>query len=351
MNIVFRADANRNVGMGHVMRCLSIADSCTAVGCHVKFVTAGHEVETLIKGRGYEVGVLGSDYTDMEGELSSWPQGEHPDAIFVDSYHATSSYLSNLKQIFKSRVVYMDDLHSFPYPVDFLVNYNVYGQEIDYEGIYSHAGIECPELLLGPSYAPLRQAFKGLERKIQKPFAGNVLFSTGGADEFHLALHFANAIVNQERDKHTYHILLGALNQDKETIRILADNHGRIVLHENVSDMKALIQGMDIAVSAAGSTLYEICACGVPLITYVLADNQRPGAEAFGQKGLAVDMGDIREKNGQFHVAAIDKILNAVDALSADYGSRVEMGARMQRMIDGHGADRIVDAVVNNETR
>jgi len=64
---------------------------------------------------------------------------------------------------------------------------------------------------------------------------------------------------------------------------------------ENVQDMRGLICSMDLIVSAAGSTLYEICACGVPLITFVTADNQIRGAEAFSSLGLAVNIGDLRE--------------------------------------------------------
>ena len=101
-------------------------------------------------------------------------------------------------------------------------------------------------------------------------------------------------------------------------------------------DMRSLITSADIAVSAAGSTLYEICACGVPLVTYIIADNQIKGAEAFEKLGLAVNCGDIRKITNP-----VGKIMTAVKNLADDYQLRHKTGENMQQIIDGHGADRI----------
>ena len=124
----------------------------------------------------------------------------------------------------------------------------------------------------------------------------DVLLSTGGSDELHIALSFIKHLCEQPDSGITYHVLIGAMNTDKDEIRSLAADKEWIELHENVADMKSLICSMDVVVSAAGSTLYEICACGVPLITFSAADNQVPGAEAFSSLGLAVNVGDLRSK-------------------------------------------------------
>lgn len=352
MNIIFRADANRNIGMGHVMRCLSIADSYKHYGHNVKFIIAEHKVENLIKERGFEVIVLSSDYTMLDEELKIWPKIINIDVLFIDSYYVTPGYLSEIKTKFNCTIVYIDDLHSFPYPVDVLINYNIYGLDINYKQIYSDSGTKCPQLLLGPSFAPLRLAFRKTPPQKQKKLVENILISTGGADELHLALTFAKAISQHELPKYKYHILLGSLNQDKETIKAVTAENKSIILHENVSDMKTLIQSMDIAISAAGSTLYEISACGIPLITFILADNQIPGATSFEKIGLAINAGDVRGKfsakknlSNTLRADAIASFFNAIEKLSNDYELRVAMGLRMQKMIDGFGADRIVDAI------
>lgn len=352
MNIIFRADANHNIGMGHVMRCLSIADSYKHYGHNVKFIIAEHKVENLIKERGFEVIVLFSDYTKLDEELKTLPQIINIDVLFIDSYYVTPYYLSEIKTKFNCTIVYIDDLHSFPYPVDVLINYNIYGLDINYKQIYSDSGTKCPQLLLGPSFAPLRQAFRRTPTQKQKKLVKNILISTGGADELHLALTFAKTITKYKPQKYKYHILLGSLNQDKEDIKAIAAKSETIVLHENVRDMNTLLHSMDIAISAAGSTLYEICACGVPLITYILADNQIPGATSFEKIGLAINVGDVRDKcsakkdlSNTLKADTITSFLNAIEKLSNDYEQRVAVGMRMQKMIDGFGAERIVDAV------
>ena len=95
--------------------------------------------------------------------------------------------------------------------------------------------------------------------------------------------------------EYSFHFVVGSANQDKEAIDEISKNIEIIQIHNNVKKMRDLMLSCDIAVSAAGSTLYELCACGIPTITYSLADNQIPAAKAFGDIGLMVNAGDIRE--------------------------------------------------------
>jgi UDP-2,4-diacetamido-2,4,6-trideoxy-beta-L-altropyranose hydrolase len=328
--IYIRADANADIGMGHVMRCLSIADAASTMGVKSTFVLADREVESLVNDRGYKTVVLHSDYSGMEEE--EWPEIQ-AGLIIVDSYNVTQKYFRKVRK--HGPIAYMDDLATFPYAVDILINYNIYAPSLDYHSLYAKTGISEPYMIIGPSYVPLRKMFQGQETRKQNKDVRHILISTGGADPEHLALK----ILQSKPDKYSYHFLLGQKNADKDAIKEV--RQGNIILHEDVSDMKSLICGMDIAVSAAGSTLYEICSCGVPLITYVLADNQIPGANAFGDLGLAVNLGDLRNNEDPGGM-----ILSAVEDLAAEYEQRVEMGTRMQSMMDGFGASRMVTKII-----
>lgn len=335
--IFIRADANPNVGMGHIMRCLSIAECFSFAGHSVLFILADENIDELVMSRGYKTVVLHTDYQNMEEELLFWPE-EPSDIIIVDSYFVTNHYFSNLKKMKlkeDGKLVYIDDLAAFPYLVDILVNYNVYGTELDYLNLYNKSNL--PKLILGADYAPLRSMFRNVSRKEQKRKVTDVLISTGGSDYLHLALR----IIQSNPSRFIYHILIGTLNSDKDEIERLAQSLPNIVLHENVIDMKSLIESCDIVVSAAGSTLYEICACGVPLITYILADNQIPGAKAFERLGLAVNCGDMRGVPD-----SAKKILEAVEQIADNYKYRCTVGIRMQNMIDGYGADRVVKRIM-----
>ena len=353
--IYIRADANPNIGMGHIMRCLSIADAFTSVGNNVCFVLADDTVQSLVQSRGYETIILHSDYRGMDAELSFWPS-IFLDLIIVDSYFVTADYLRSLQNRLKEsggKLIYLDDVYAFPYPVDILVNYNAYASPHLYTDLYRDSTV--PQLILGPTYAPLRSMFCNLPKRIQKEQVKNILISTGGSDELHLALALLRGVMSREARGIEYHFLLGAMNADKEEIQKLSEGRGNIVLHENVADMKSLIQSVDLAISAAGSTLYEISACGVPLITYSLTDNQIPGAEAFEKLCLAVNVGDLRDPesidqalvmSGTLSSDAVERILAAADDLSCDYERRVAVGKQMQELIDGYGADRMVQRIV-----
>ena len=347
--IYIRADANPVIGMGHIMRCLSIADAASSVGLEVTFILADESIQDLIVKRGYNVFILHSKYNAMEDEIIKWPKLK-TDLIIVDSYNVTPSYLQMLREK-TGKLVYLDDLAAFPYPVDTIVNYNIYADKIAYEEIYKSSGIQLPQLLLGVHYAPLRAMFRDVPKRVQTHKVENILISTGGSDELHLAL----AIIRQlqgsrkrEQDRSVYHFLIGVMNTDREIIRQSAKNQNNIVLHENVYDMKSLISSCDLAVSAAGSTLYEIAACGVPMIIYLLADNQKAGAETFGEKGLAVNIGDMRNPDMldadtvTVRPDAVKLILSGVEKLKEDYYKRCEISKNMQALIDGFGADRII---------
>lgn len=356
MNIYIRADANHNIGMGHIMRTLSIADAFSNFGHCVRFILADDGITSLIHKRGYECHILHSDYQNMETELSLWPENT-PDIIIVDSYFVTETYLSLLQEKMRSvggKLIYIDDVYTFPYPVDILVDYNAYGESVDYEGLYSNH--KMPSLILGPTYAPLRSMFRGLEKKIQPETVNSILISTGGSDELHLTMTLIKGLKNGRADSsRVYHFLLGAMNTDKDEIYELAEGNDHIVLHENVADMKSLITSCDLAISAAGSTLYEICACGVPLITYSLADNQVLGAEALSSLELAINIGDLRDPNtidpntvmsGSLSSDVEERIMDAAEKLADDHEKRVSMGIRMQEFIDGFGADRMVQKII-----
>lgn len=351
MNIVFRADANNKIGMGHIMRCLSIADVFKSLGHCVSFVIADSEIHPLVSAK-YKTRLLNSDYKDMDSELKSWPEDTDADIIIVDSYFVTKKYLNTLKQ--KYFLIYIDDILSFPYSADILINYNIYCSNENYKALYKGTNIAIPNLILGPAFTPLRSMFKNIEQKKQSLNVHNVLISTGGADEFHLALTILKILIEGNTNSYIYHILVGKMNPDKALLRTLSEGHDYIILHENVTDMKSLIMECDIAISAAGSTLYEICACGTPVITYSIADNQIPGAKTFEKLGLGINIGDLRKSNSalqnkekQINLEALNSMFRAIKTLANNYNLRLKMSLQMQKNIDGCGAERIVQKILN----
>ena len=332
--ILIRTDANEKIGMGHVMRCLAIAHAFVSKGCKVAFVTAENKSAELIKSRGYDAICLNSDYTDMENErLDRIVTAAGADLLVLDSYHVTEHLFDALKSVVKT--VYIDDLNMAGWNTDYLINYNITAAVCD----YSRYNGTRTKLLLGPQYAPLRDEFIGISGHVIKN-AEDIFVSAGGADPEHVTEKIMEEIV-PDHPEARFHFVVGALNSELETLKSLAGKYVNIVLHINESHMADLMKKCDVAVSAAGSTLYELCACGTPTVTYILADNQIAGGKQFEKQGFILNAGDSR-KSEDF----IGRLKRALQKLIDDESLRRSLSGSMQRLVDGYGAYRIAEELV-----
>lgn len=339
--VLFRADGNAEIGAGHIMRCLSIAAALATQGRACRFVLASEAFAPTVRGRGFACDVLQTDYADMESELPRLEPllaAEKPDQIVVDSYFVTPRYLRVLGR--HAPVTYVDDLAAFAYPADTLVNYNLYGPDLSYAEVYRQAGEPLPRLILGVAYAPLRAEFQNLPPHPDAESVKDILVSTGGADHEHVALRMAEHL--QQHPEATagrqYHFVAGPVHPDRQRLEQAAASAPWLVLHENVQNMSQLMLRCDAAVSAAGSTLYELCACRVPFITYILADNQIPGAETFDRHGLGLCAGDCRQ-DANFP----GTVFALLETLCGDAPRRARIKQKMAEMIDGRGALRLAE--------
>ena len=340
--IIIRADGNAAIGVGHVMRDLSVADALRRRGEDSLFVMADHSLKALVEGRGYEAAVLGTAYNRMECEtepLKAVISQRSPRLILVDSYFVTPDYLRFLRGF--SRVAYIDDVMAFAYPVDLLINYNIFADRSEYLRLYSGSGEKTPAMLLGTAYAPLREEFKKIPARYREKVS-DIFVSSGGADSEHVELRLVkwlndhcNAFSNV-----TFHIVVGAVNRDADEIIQRASHSDNIVIHQNVKDMKSLMLSCDIAVSAAGSTLYELCACGLPIVTYVIADNQMAAEREFVKRNIALSAGDIRSND-----AFIETLTEQTAGLICDSEKRRRLSDNARSLIDGAGADALAAAI------
>ena len=366
MRVLMRADCNANIGQGHVMRLLSVADAFTAMGVLSAFVIAKDTSANRMKDRGYEVFALSSSYTEMDSEveeLTGIIQSYGADLLLVDSYYVTKEYLNAMcEKIFTG---YLDDVYDFAYPVDLLINYNVYANGSKYKELYETEGMKLPSMIIGPSYAPLRAEFAGIPKREQNREVRKVALSFGGADPMRMAKKFVETLIEYERlnsdntgcnsnnkknsadtDKSItenceIHMILGAMEPDLEALKEMELQYSWLKLHVNIPNMKEVLQQMDIIVSAAGSTQYEICACQIPCICFSMADNQMPGGEEFGRLGIFHYAGDVRF-NKSLYTDMIEEILK----LKVDYERRVLMGEKEKELVDGNGAKRMAEQII-----
>jgi len=351
-----KANGNGIIATGHIRRCMTIAKELSELGADVKFILSDETSADLLRalaeedGVSYDVGILHSVFSDPMTDfpiISDMLGVERPNFFLIDSYFMTEEYFEQLDASIKehspeTKTGYIDDLCKFDYPVDIVVNYDL----IFDEGMYS-----APVKLLGGEYAPLRKQFDNIDYKV-KDIAENAFLSTGGTDPYHVIGTILKNIYedccNGKKPLSELHdiscdVIVGALFEEeyKEELKELAVKHHGITLHEYVTDMSEIMKNADFAVTAGGTTLYELCAIGVPTVVFSMADNQVDFVKGFDEVGAAKYAGDVRSddmlirKMVTWGVAAID-----------NSAFRKKMSDAARKTVGRDGAKKIAEAIL-----
>lgn len=340
--IYIRVDGNEIIATGHVMRCLSVAEQIRRLGAEVIFVAADSRPCSLIRDRGFSVDVLDTVWDDLDKEtekICAYVRTYGVKVLLLDTYFVTKEYLQKLSQY--TKIIYIDDLNRFVYPVDTLINYGAFADVGMYDKAYQQAGMHT-HFLIGSQYIPLREEFTLRSYEVRE-HVHKVLITTGGTDQLNVAGDLINWIVQiPELMELEYHVIIGCFNQNREMLYLLSNENANVYLHENVNNMSDWMRCCDVAVSAAGTTTYELCACGIPSICLEIADNQE-GAEMWEKSGYMLYAGNVYKDKKQCMQRCIEALLR----YKGSYEERKDKSKRMQSLIDGYGAKRIAQYLVN----
>lgn len=336
--IAIRTDANSNIAMGHVMRCLSIADKIKALGKECLFIISEKDSEALIMERGHKLICLDNHYDNKDAEIEKLMEvleAHKVDKLLLDSYEVTACYMNALRE--KVWLCYIDDMVSFKYPADAIINYTFNATEKLYEQ-YNYD--DSTKFYLGGQYAPLRAQFENNRIKIKDSVDG-IFITSGGTDPYHFILKLIKKMEETGFDYISKKIVVGHFYSDIEELKKLAKDNNSLEIYQNISNMADVITECDIAISAGGTTLYELAACGIPTVAFSMADNQLPGVKAFDELGILKYSGDIRKDCD----IVVDEIINQVDALIKSKELRENYHSKAQSFIDGKGSLRIAKIV------
>ena len=340
--IVIRADGSNRAGSGHLMRCMTIAEQLAGKE-EVFFLTRTLESAAFIKEHGFTAEILWNfekeelPWLEELPYLEAWIKEKRPDCILVDSYQATEEYLAAVSRWV--RVIYLDDSGERAYPVSMLVNYNVFADKENYARLYKDRETLC---LTGPEYIPIRPAFMEKGYRVREKVE-NVLLLTGGGDYYRLAGKFLKEFGEREELQGLhFHLVCGYYSGQEKELLERADACPNFTLYENVKEIWNLMGHCDLAITAGGTTVYELCAMGVPLLGYSFADNQRPVLSYLQDKGIAPDCGDYRFLGNNLFVRMAE-VLNSY----RDYVLRKQISEKEKDLVDGKGAKRIAEAILS----
>lgn len=335
MKIVFRVDGGGGIGLGHLMRCVALADACRAQGHAPLFICKDNpSALQLFQERGYEVHKISSQIT-LQEELNQLPQIiQNGDLLVVDGYAFTSAYLAALHQALKGKtvLVYIDDLMDRELPVDLVLG-NVYATREEY------ATKLLPETVLvtGPKYLPLRQEFQALPKKGISDQIRNVLITFGGEDPANITQKVVEALSHHKPSIHLEILLGPAYPHEVSLQQVLAGYPHPHQIHRNPSNLAVLYQKADVAIAASGITVWELAAAGTPMLIIQAVDNQFRIARYAQQQHLGIVLG--------WHIAVNALRINSGLLELADKQVRADFSKRTQALFDGKGALRIVKAL------
>ena len=367
MNIVFRVDSSIEMGIGHVMRCLTLADALRDEGEQCHFVCREHpgNVMDQIVSHGYQVYSLPLSQADqfVEGESTGKSQLAHAhwlgcdwlsdarqtmscigalnaDWLVVDHYGLDERWEKLLRPAC-NKIMVIDDLADRHHDCDLLLDQTFGRLTQDYEGLFP---AKC-SLLTGAKFALLRPEFAelrdySLQRRKNSRFE-NLLISMGGIDKDNATgkvLKFLKEVSLPRQCRIT--IVMGENAPWLDEVKSLAETlPWPAEVKANVVNMAQIMADSDLAIGAAGGTSWERCCMGLPSIVLSYAENQMFLAETLGRSGIHWYIGDLEDICG-------DGLRSAVKHASIASSSLSCLSINSSNICDGKGSTRVVRTLI-----
>ena len=360
MHIVFRTDASVQIGTGHVMRCLTLADALRAAGVHCTFVSRAHKghLLDLIRKRGYQCVALadkqltlpcqhdrlpnhatwlGTDWSIDAADTRQAIGAPSVDWLIVDHYAIDARWEKTMRPYCK-RLMIIDDLADREHDCDLLLDQNLGRTTHDYKSRTPPAA----NVLTGPQYALLRPEFSALRETSMEtrthPKLQHLLISLGGVDKNNMTEHVLNALCHCDLPaEFCIVVVMGAnapwLAKVQARAKIMPCKTEVLI---NAENMAQLMVRSDLAITAIGGTIWELCTLGLPTISIPIADNQEENGSALSAKNATI----------RIDAAAIQENLIAAFAWVKVESNLLEIQTNASKICDGLGTKRVASILM-----
>lgn len=361
--VAIRADASYDIGTGHVMRCLALAEGLRNSGSKPIFLSRNlpGNISNKVRESGFQLIELPPP-PDSSARLSrrknstvadwlgvSWEQdvrdcqaalaGVDVDAYCVDHYALDRRWEEKMGHD-RSFMIVLDDLADRLHQCHLLLDANLGRKKEDYVSLVDNG----TSLLIGPDYALLRPEFamwrkRSKERRIDGAL-NSVVVSMGGADKANVTGRIISAFAGMNfGPEFKLTVILGQSSPYVKQVRKMLENLDfQSSLKVNVSDMAATMSENDLAIGGVGGTAWERCCLALPSLLVVMAENQRAGAEALADVGAGILLGYDADFETEFK-AAITK-MQIRDNLRL-------MSTAAASIADGKGVERVCGIIAS----
>ena len=333
--LLLRTDVNAHIGSGHLMRCLAIAQAWQDRGGRVVLVASGNTANTRLCMEEIECYGLEAEPGSIEDAIKTTDFARRIDAewITTDGYHFSADYQRAIKES-GAKLLFIDDYGQCDhYYADIVLNQNFDANEDLYRRRTPYT-----RLLLGPKYVLLRREFlryRGLRREISE-VGRRLLVTFGGVDYHNMTLKVIQALGLVDVPGLHAQLAVGRWNPHVDEMEAaIRDLPFAASLKRDPMDMAALMAWADLAVSAAGITVWELAFMGLPSLAVVTSENQRSVA-------AGADMAGISSSLGWYDRPSSSELAERIAHLLKHKEIRERMSRSGQKLIDGDGASRVL---------
>lgn len=356
--IVIRVDASIEMGMGHLMRCLSLARALADDGTKAFFLLRGHAagLTHLIEGEGHAVRLLpdpGRRCDDATGTAharwlsTTWQRDAEQtleaigviggaDWLVVDHY-ALDARWERMQRKRVPRILVIDDLADREHDCDILLDQNLV---LEMESRYlPYLPATCRQLL-GPRYALLRPEFATQRRSLadRSGQIRRILICYGGSDPGNETARALFAIKSLSSHALAIDVAIGLSNPHADSISSLCREMPGTELHRGADNMAQLMTRADLAIGAGGVMSWERCCLGLPTIAIDIAENQTGALAALARAAALVYLGSAPS-------VTADQIAGSIQSMLDDPARTRTMGEIAQKLVDGQGSHRVLGAM------
>jgi UDP-2,4-diacetamido-2,4,6-trideoxy-beta-L-altropyranose hydrolase len=357
--VIIRTDSSFQMGLGHVFRCLTLANQLVKYSCEVTFICRefegnkaahvieqGHNVIYLKDDPNfksddlYETWLGASETDDAQEVIEALIANDiKPDMFIVDHYGISNKWhkIVNKKKL---PLLVIDDLANREYECSHLLDQTFKRPVEDYSSQTPDGSV----LMLGSKFALLRSEFAELSKKSisrRENLGNKVLVNLGGSDPKNVAGNILRILTKGLSHKEIQIIVIGI---DKSLAKEALENNKTTELEiefiHHTNKMADIMLDVDLCIGAPGATSWERCCLGLPTLLVQTADNQKLIAKNLSDSGATHFLGKWNELNDEHVIASVRKFLNK-DTLCYK-----KMVKNCYKVCDGAGVDRVAKSFV-----
>jgi len=335
-NLLIRADAGPCIGVGHVMRCLALAQAWREAAGEVTFACKSlpEKLRARLSEEGFRLhGVGPSSDLESDARFTRDLARELNAAVVLDGYHFSQPYQAILHREVVRLLVIDDHGQIGGYRADLILDQNLAARA----DIYEDRPADC-RVLAGPEYILLRREFTRTSTRQQhgRNPVGSILVTFGGGDGHDITSRVMQALEHPTLGGVKIVVAVGAANPRVASIeRAASESRHRVSVLVDPSDMATVMETADLAICAAGSTCWELAYSCVPMLLVVTASNQAGVARALVRARIALVLSSSPDLDERTVLESLRKVMR-------DEHLRQSMADMGRGIVDGRGVGRVV---------